>query len=385
MTAIDTSLPLATQIRINIQDAVADKRSVNWTEILERIQADGKVSAAELRALQQAVAAEADAGTIDQKMAKHIMTVIVGRLAEGGSAEDRQTIRDTVSTFDTLAMTGEQVTGALEWAKRAEDRGLLAKEVRIAGADGKITAEELDALWAKALGRDGTVSGGDVRVIYAALEQLHKMGKIDDKQLDALRKGMDASLAARAGRKDVDQSGVDYIIANNTGHKVADNPLVAATWSNAIDMMEFATKDAGDGRKLSFASVVAFADMVKDASNPISDAVAAAVADGVEAALAAGNITAADARALAKHLDRRIALDRFGAGAKADFDLVFSKIVALNPPPAPTPTPDTTPTITPRTGTGLGTVTLRTAPQTAADDAPTWRTVDRTSSSVAGV
>ena len=82
MPSIDNSLPLAVAIRLNIQESVGDRTQLDYKSILERIQADGKVSAAELNAVQQALAAEVAAGSIDEARGKHIMSVIAGRLSE---------------------------------------------------------------------------------------------------------------------------------------------------------------------------------------------------------------------------------------------------------------------------------------------------------------
>ncbi|MEZ0314928.1 MAG: hypothetical protein ACAI38_24415, partial [Myxococcota bacterium] len=339
MTSMDTSLPLAVAIRLSIQEAVEGRTNLDYRSILGRIQADGKVSAAELKAVQQALAAEIAAGSIDEARGKAIMSAIAGRLSESGSADDRTTILDTVTTFDSLSLTKEQLSTAIEAAKNAVDRGLLAKEVRSAAADGEITAAELATLWQKALGRDGTVSVQDIRAMYGTLDNLLKAGKIDAKQHAALSASMDAALAARAGRADVADNAEDYIRANNTAQALGGSPTSSETWLKALDMLEFATKDLGPGRKLSAGTVVAFADMVRDLAKPVSDTVARAVASALDTAVAAGKITAGDARAIAAVLDKRIGFERFGIGAKADFKLVALASTVLTPPTASVTTP----------------------------------------------
>lgn len=365
MTAIDNSVPLAVAIRIEIQQAAAANTGLDRKAIIDRIEKDGKVTAAELKALQQALAAEVAAGTIDEAKAKAIMSGIAGRLGNNGSAEDRATIRDTVSSFDSLSLTNEQLTAAFKAAKNQVDRGLLAKEVRAAGADGKITGEELSALWQKAIGSDGIVSAADVRTIYGALDQLKKNGKIDDKQYAALRSSMDAALLARAGKDEVDVTARDYIKGNNTAHALdGGTPTSALTWTNAIDMLEFSTGDSSDTRKLGSGAVAAFADMVSRAAKPISDFVAKAVAQALDSAVAAGKITKGDAKAIAATLDKRIAHERFGVGAKADFSIVGKSSTVLSP--IPDPVAPTTGTPTPPTGTG--TPTIRVTPRVDAAD-----------------
>ncbi len=247
---------------------------------------------------------------------------------------------------------------------------MLAKDVRAAAADGKLTGDELSALWQKAIGRDGVVSTADIRAIYRALDAMLKNKKIDDKQYAALRSSMDAALLARSGKQEVDPNAVAYIKGNNTAHAMGNgSPASAATWLNAIDMIEFSTPDGTGNRELGYGAVAAFADMVQRAAKPVSDSVARAVAQALDSAVAAGKISKGDARAIAKMLDKRIAHERYGVGAKADFSLVAKSSTVLSEPATP-PTPTKT-TPTPSTGTGTPSV-VRVIPQMTPSDVHAW-------------